>query len=95
MGRLPILYVDGMEIAEVWLPSHPSAPRSPKLRRCTNIRVPHMSPNVQSKPIARFVARKFGFMGANDIEAAQVDCIGESVNDINTAYQVLLFFSCT
>uniref|UniRef100_A0A7S0EYZ1 Glutathione S-transferase n=1 Tax=Hanusia phi TaxID=3032 RepID=A0A7S0EYZ1_9CRYP len=41
----------------------------------------------QSRPIARFVARKYGFMGDNDIEAAQVDAAFEHVKDIVDAYQ--------
>ena len=40
----------------------------------------------QSKTIERFVGRKLGFMGANDIEAAQVDAICEHVADIKKTY---------
>jgi glutathione S-transferase len=41
----------------------------------------------QSKAIERFVANRFGFYGANDMEAAQIDCICEHVRDIKDAYQ--------
>jgi hypothetical protein len=42
----------------------------------------------QSKPVARYIARKFGFMGENDVEAAQVDATATHIDDINAAYQV-------
>ena len=41
----------------------------------------------QSKSIERFLAGRFGLMGSNDVEAAQVDMIGEHVRDIKDAYQ--------
>jgi prostaglandin-H2 D-isomerase / glutathione transferase len=41
----------------------------------------------QSKSIERFVATRFGFYGANDVEAAQIDCVCEHVRDIKDAYQ--------
>lgn len=41
----------------------------------------------QSKPVARYIARKFGFMGENDVEAAQVDATATHIDDINAAYQ--------
>ena len=41
----------------------------------------------QSKAIERYLARTFGLMGSNDLEAAQVDMIGEHVRDIKDAYQ--------
>lgn len=56
MGRLPILEVDGQQVA-------------------------------QSKSIERFVARRYGFLGENDVEAAQIDCVCEHVRDIKDAYQ--------
>jgi len=56
MGRLPLLEVDGAQIA-------------------------------QSKTIDRFIAKKCGFLGASDIEAAQIDALCEHVRDIKDAYQ--------
>ena len=41
----------------------------------------------ESKAIERFVARLGGLMGANEVEAAQIDAMAEHVRDINTAYQ--------
>jgi glutathione S-transferase len=40
----------------------------------------------QSKAIERFLAQRFGLFGANDVEGAQVDMIGEHVRDIKDAY---------
>ena len=40
----------------------------------------------QSKAIDRFVARRYGFMGASDLEAAQIDMVGEHCSDIKKAY---------
>ena len=40
----------------------------------------------QSKAIERFLAQRLGLYGANDIEGAQVDMIGEHVRDIKDAY---------
>merc|ERR1711982_123564 len=37
--------------------------------------------------IERYLAREFGFMGANSVEAAQIDQVGETVADIKRAYQ--------
>jgi glutathione S-transferase len=39
----------------------------------------------QSKAIERFLAKKFGFMGDSDIEAAQIDCIAEHCRDVKDA----------
>lgn len=39
----------------------------------------------QSKSIERFLARRFNLFGANDLEAAQVDFIGEHLADIDRA----------
>jgi len=36
----------------------------------------------QSKAIERFLARRFGFMGSNDIEAAQIEGFGEYLRDL-------------
>jgi glutathione S-transferase len=41
----------------------------------------------QSKSIVRFLAVRFGLFGANDVEGAQIDMIGEHVRDIKDAYQ--------
>jgi len=41
----------------------------------------------QSKSIERFVAKKYGFLGANEVEAAQIDAVCEHVRDIKDAYQ--------
>ena len=40
----------------------------------------------QSKAIERFLAQRLGLYGANDVEGAQVDMIGEHVRDIKDAY---------
>jgi prostaglandin-H2 D-isomerase / glutathione transferase len=39
----------------------------------------------QSKAIERFLAKKFGFMGQTDVEAAQIDCIAEHCVDVRLA----------
>lgn len=39
----------------------------------------------QSRTIERFLASRFGLMGSSDIEAAQIDCIGEHCRDIKDA----------
>lgn len=41
----------------------------------------------QSKAIERFLAREFGFMGANSVEAAQIDQMCEHIIDFKNAYQ--------
>ena len=41
----------------------------------------------QSKSIERFVALRYGFLGDNDVEAAQIDSFCEHVRDIKDAYQ--------
>ena len=41
----------------------------------------------QSKAIERYVARKFGFMGANDEEAACIDAFSEHDRDAKDMYQ--------
>jgi len=45
----------------------------------------------QSKSIERFLARRFNMMGSNDIEAAQIDAICESVRDFKDMYQKVRF----
>uniref|UniRef100_A0A7S0XE51 Glutathione transferase n=1 Tax=Chromulina nebulosa TaxID=96789 RepID=A0A7S0XE51_9STRA len=45
----------------------------------------------QSKAIERFVAKKLGFMGTNDIEEAQVDMMCEHVRDIRIKYNEIRF----
>ena len=40
----------------------------------------------QSKAIERYIARRGGFMGSNDIEAAQIDYICEHIRDIKEKY---------
>lgn len=40
----------------------------------------------QSKTIERFLAKKFGLFGADEIEAAQIDAITEHVRDIKQKY---------
>ena len=40
----------------------------------------------QSKTIERFVAKRVGMMGANDLEAAQIDCICEHLRDCKDKY---------
>jgi prostaglandin-H2 D-isomerase / glutathione transferase len=40
----------------------------------------------QSNAIDRFLAKKLGFMGTDDIEAAQIDCIAEHFVDVRLAY---------
>lgn len=41
----------------------------------------------QSKSIERFLARRFGFMGDSEVEAAQIDAICEYIRDFKTEYQ--------
>ena len=55
MGRLPILVVDGVEIA-------------------------------QSHAILRYIASRYGFMGSNPLESAQIDAIYEHVRDIKDIF---------
>jgi len=38
----------------------------------------------QSKAIERFLARRFGLMGSNDVEAARVDMFSEQIRDMVT-----------
>ena len=45
----------------------------------------------QSKAIERYLAREAGLFGANSLEAAQIDQIGEVVVDIQTAFGKLRF----
>ena len=40
----------------------------------------------QSKSIERFLAKKFGLNGSNEIEEAHIDMIGEHVSDIKQKY---------
>ena len=47
----------------------------------------------QSKSIERFLARRFNMMGDNDLEAAQIDAICESVRDFKDMYQKVRFLS--
>lgn len=39
----------------------------------------------QSKAIERFLARRFGLMGSNEVEAAQIDCVAEHCRDVKDA----------
>jgi len=41
----------------------------------------------QSKAIERFLAKRFGFMGSSDIEAARIDALCEMIRDGKDAYQ--------
>ena len=41
----------------------------------------------QSKSIERYLARRFGFMGGSDLEAAQIDSLCECIRDFKDAYQ--------
>ncbi len=45
----------------------------------------------QSKSMERFLARRFNMMGSNDLEAAQIDAICESVRDFKDMYQKVRF----
>ena len=45
----------------------------------------------QSKSMERFLARRFNMMGSNDLEAAQIDAICESVRDFKDIYQKVRF----
>ena len=45
----------------------------------------------QSKSVERFLARRFNMMGSNDLEAAQIDAICESVRDFKDMYQKVRF----
>lgn len=40
----------------------------------------------QSKAIERYLAKQFGQLGANDVEAAQIDQLTESIRDFKDAY---------
>lgn len=40
----------------------------------------------QSKSIERFIARRLGLFGSNDVEAARIDSFGEHVRDIRDKY---------
>ncbi|CAF1531730.1 unnamed protein product [Didymodactylos carnosus] len=40
----------------------------------------------QSKAIERFLAKRFGMVGDNDLEAAQIDAAGEQLIDLKQAY---------
>jgi len=40
----------------------------------------------QSRSIERFVAKKFGLMGSNEVESALIDSIIEQMNDLRKAY---------
>lgn len=40
----------------------------------------------QSKPIERFLAREFGMLGANSVEAAQIEALCEHIIDFKNAY---------
>jgi hypothetical protein len=49
----------------------------------------------QSKAIERFLAKKFGFFGKNEVDAALIDAFSEQIRDININYnQVSLFLQC-
>jgi len=39
-----------------------------------------------SKAVARYISNTYGLMGANGVEAAQIDCVVEIVGDIFTAF---------
>lgn len=41
----------------------------------------------QSKTIDRFIAKRCGFMGASDVEAAQADMVGEHCSDIKKVFE--------
>jgi glutathione S-transferase len=41
----------------------------------------------QSKAVERYISRKYGLMGSNEIEAARIDAVCESVRDLKDAYQ--------
>ena len=61
-----------------------------KLRKSLN-KLPTLVDNgvtiSQSKAIERYLARRFGMMGENEIEAAQIDAICEYVRDFKADYQ--------
>jgi glutathione S-transferase len=40
----------------------------------------------QSKAIERYISRKTGLQGSSDEEAAQIDAVGELINDIKTKF---------
>jgi len=40
----------------------------------------------QSKAIERFVSRRLGLFGADEIEEARIDCIGEHMRDVKQKY---------
>jgi len=40
----------------------------------------------QSKSIERYLAKRLGFMGSSEIEAAQIDCFSEHIRDLKDKY---------
>ncbi len=54
-------------------------------------KVPFLTANgstiCQSKAIERYLARRFGFLGSSEEEAAQIDAFCEHIRDIKTSYQ--------
>lgn len=40
----------------------------------------------QSKTIERYIAKRWGFMGSNDLESAKIDALCETVRDIRERY---------
>jgi len=43
----------------------------------------------QSKAIERFLAKRFGYMGASDIECAQIEAVVDQVRDVISKFQAL------
>ena len=61
-------------------------PRRPAASRVPILYIDGVAKVGQSKAIERFLAQRFGLYGANDVEGAQIDMMGEHVRDIKDAY---------
>jgi len=46
---------------------------------------------VQSQTILRYLSRKYGLYGANNLEAAQIDCLFDGIQDYMTVHMKLRF----
>lgn len=57
----------------------------PNLNRAPILVTPDGTAVGQSKAIERFLARRFGLMGSNDVEEAMVDCVAEHCRDVRDA----------
>jgi len=81
--RYPIAFVDGKPVRPEW----DNAKSQYLFEKVPVLDIDNGKVQIsQSHAIERFLATTFHFMGASQVEAAQIDSVGEQISDLKQAY---------